>query len=150
MKSDHLLFYVYILQLNHSKYYVGRSSNAYKRIHQHILGKNSAKWVKLHGFHSVHDVYSAQTIFDEDLKTKEFMLEYGVQNVRGGAYFSPKLFEWQLNALQLEFDTALHRCFKCGKQLNRGHQCVARKELAIPYCYYCREFGHQMIDCAHL
>ncbi|KKS79142.1 MAG: excinuclease ABC C subunit domain-containing protein [Candidatus Beckwithbacteria bacterium GW2011_GWA2_43_10] len=33
------MYYVYILQLINQKYYIGRSDNLKRRLHEHIMGK---------------------------------------------------------------------------------------------------------------
>ena len=40
-KGDKMKFYyVYILQLSNKKFYIGRSDNLKRRLHEHILGKD--------------------------------------------------------------------------------------------------------------
>ena len=140
---------IYILLLNQDKYYIGRSYIPQNRIDQHRVGKyNAAKWVKLWGFNRVINILPEQNMFEEDYLTKIYMHKYGIEHVRGGTYFSPRLMPNQLELLQKEFDSALHRCFKCGDLFTRHHKCDYASKLI--YCYYCLDQGHRMKYCPKL
>ena len=148
---------IYILQLNNNKYYIGRSFNPEQRIAQHQSGTwKAARWVNLWGVKNVIDIIPESDVLAEDILTKGYMMQHGIQHVRGGTYFSPKLLEWQLKALQMEFDSAMGKCFKCGYYLNRYHKCpshndyMQRNKNGVVMCYYCREEGHRMMNCPHM
>lgn len=81
---------LYVLKLQHGKYYVGRTvRTSLQRVMDHIRGRGS-NWTKLHpplGLNadcvSVHD---GDTDYDETLLTLRMMREHGWQNVRGGKF----------------------------------------------------------------
>jgi predicted GIY-YIG superfamily endonuclease len=85
-------YWVYVLELNDNKYYVGLTTqwNAEKRIDQHKTGFFSAQWVKKHGYKKtlqIHDLgittrVEAQPV--EDILTRDLIKEHGLANVRGG------------------------------------------------------------------
>lgn len=140
---------IYILELNGGKYYIGRSYIPQNRIDQHRGGElHSAKWVTQWGFKGVLTVFPERNIFEEDYYTKLFMHKYGIEHVRGGTYFTSSLTPTQIAILQKEFDSALHRCFKCGDLFTRRHRC--NFATANTYCYYCMGFGHRMKYCPKL
>ena len=78
------LEYVYILELENDKYYVGYTENFDSRMISHF-GGNGSKWTKLHKPIAVIGV-SRGGKNDEDIKTIDMMIKYGYQNVRGGRY----------------------------------------------------------------
>lgn len=137
---------IYVLRLNHGRYYVGQSENVFARIQRH-KNNPSCQWVKMWRVDYVADIYNKTNHFDEDIITKKLMMQFGIQMVRGGTYYKPKLLRWQLSALQMEFDTAMHNCFKCGGQLRYGHQC---KNTKLSTCYYCKQHGHRVLECPNL
>ncbi len=47
--------YIYILQLENDKWYVGQTKNPQSRIQSHIDGKGST-WTKLHNVVDIYDV----------------------------------------------------------------------------------------------
>jgi predicted GIY-YIG superfamily endonuclease len=137
---------IYILGLNQGKYYIGKSINPYARIQKHKSG-NGAKWTKLWGVQYVHDIMDEKTLnsFDEDIITKQYMKTFGIMNVRGGSYVELNLLEWQLMALQREFDTSEDKCFKCGEDFNFKHKCYSN--IYRVRCYYCKSIGHRVFEC---
>jgi len=78
------LEYVYTLELENNKYYVGYTENFDSRMISHF-GGNGSKWTKLHPPISILEV-SRGDKNDEDKKTIQMMIKYGYQNVRGGKY----------------------------------------------------------------
>ena len=78
------LEYVYILELENDKYYVGYTENFDSRMISHF-GGNGSKWTKLHKPIAILKVSRGCKI-DEDKKTIDMMIKYGYQNVRGGRY----------------------------------------------------------------
>jgi predicted GIY-YIG superfamily endonuclease len=104
---------IYVLRLENGKVYVGKSNDVNKRYSQHLDGSGSA-WTKKYKPVSIEKVILNASPFDEDKITKEYMLEYGVENVRGGSYTQIKLPDEQLNNLEKEICSAKNLCFKCG------------------------------------
>lgn len=109
----HTMTSVYILKLGSGKWYVGRSGNADYRIHQHRNGEGSA-WTQKYGVLGVHAVHPDVDNFDEDAYVKRMMAEWGVDNVRGGAYSQFRLDSSTRQLLEREIRNARDTCFKCG------------------------------------
>jgi predicted GIY-YIG superfamily endonuclease len=84
--------WLYILKLNEGKYYVGQSTNPWRRIKQHENGFYSSQLAKKYGyldhlpFIDIGEVTSSEASHLEDIKTLETMKQYGYQNVRGGKF----------------------------------------------------------------
>ena len=94
-------YWIYVLELNDGKYYVGVTSqrNADGRIEQHKNGFFSAQWVKKYGYKNtmqVHDLGLTTLEEAEQVEmrlTFDMMKQYGADNVRGGkANYSGKYF----------------------------------------------------------
>uniref|UniRef100_K3X1K9 Uncharacterized protein n=1 Tax=Globisporangium ultimum (strain ATCC 200006 / CBS 805.95 / DAOM BR144) TaxID=431595 RepID=K3X1K9_GLOUD len=49
--------------------------------------------------------------FDEDKFTKKFMLEYGIDNVRGGSYSRVKLLLSEYEAISQQLHGSTDQCF---------------------------------------
>lgn len=85
-------YWIYVLELNDNKYYVGMTTqrNADGRIGQHKNGFYSAQWVKRYGYKStmqVHDLGLTTYTEAEEVETRltfDMMKQYGIENVRGG------------------------------------------------------------------
>lgn len=126
--------YIYVLKLESEKYYVGKTDDVLRRVGEHSSKASvSAEWTKHYSVVKLIYCMEEKTMFDEDNKTKEYMMKYGFQNVRGGSYSKFELEEDQLSLLKKELAGAMGLCFNCGRA---GHyigecsreQAVSRKE----------------------
>lgn len=107
---------IYVLRLQHSKWYIGKTRNIIERIKYHSEGMT--EWTRLHPIIRVEELLPLLDEFDEDNKTKKYMKAYGIDNVRGGSYTSTLLPQAVMDLLEKELCSADDRCFVCG---NRGH-----------------------------
>ena len=108
---------IYVLKLEQNKYYIGKSQNVYSRIQNHFNG-NGSVWTKKYKPIDIVEVIPNCSNFDEDKYTKIYMSQYGIDNVRGGAYVTTDLRQYEKNSLRKELNNIHERCFKCGK---KGH-----------------------------
>lgn len=113
---------VYVLELENNKIYVGKSNNPDKRINEHFQGSNCIWTSKYKPIKTKYVIKNCDE-YDEDKWTKKMMLEYGIENVRGGSYSQTYLPEYQIKSLEKEFKTLNDKCYNCG------------------------EFGHFISDC---
>lgn len=114
---------VYILRLEGGKYYVGKTGNAYRRFNDHFKGRG-ASWTKLNKPIQVENIIENKNLFTEDNVTKQLMLLYGIDNVRGGVYARPKLSDNDIQSLKKELWAVQNLCFLCGGKhfMNRCNQ----------------------------
>ncbi|MDX9695245.1 MAG: GIY-YIG nuclease family protein [Bacteroidales bacterium] len=82
--------YLYVLELQNDKYYVGITSNPKKRFYLHSKGKTSCFVRKNLPIKSIQKTLlktssKKQAEHLETMKTIELMQKYGVDNVMGGA-----------------------------------------------------------------
>ena len=106
---------VYVLKLEHGKYYIGKTTRPiFRRITEHFY-ENGSEWTRHYKPVHVLEVIDNANEFDEDKYTKIYMKKYGIDNVRGGSYTRIELLDYQLKSLQDEFCTVDNLCFKCNK-----------------------------------
>lgn len=77
--------WVYVLELENNKYYVGYTSHLKNRLKKHKKG-GSCNWVDKHPFKKVVEVRKALNKNLERKTTLEYMVLKGWRNVRGGAW----------------------------------------------------------------
>lgn len=109
------MVYIYALELQNGKYYIGRTSDLERRLDEHQHSNYSCAWVKEYPMVRVIEAYSNCDAFDEDKLVKVYMYRYGIRNVRGGAYTQVQLHEYQYRALKNELYSASGQCFRCGQ-----------------------------------
>lgn len=87
-------YFVYVLQLQDGKFYVGTTDNIYTRLMDHLtMSASSALWVKHHGpVQRVVEVCRNAGKSDELYKTLQYMSMFGWHNVRGSSYCKIQMF----------------------------------------------------------
>lgn len=105
-------FYIYILELEQNKFYVGKTNDLALRLKFHILKRNCS-WTNLYPLVKLIDVYKTNDVFEEDKSVKKYMMLKGVENVRGGAYSNFNLNKYQKIFILKEFCHLLGKCYYC-------------------------------------
>jgi predicted GIY-YIG superfamily endonuclease len=115
--------FIYALQLASNKYYVGKTyRDEMTRVLDHFES-NGSEWTKKYKPISILETYSTENSFEEDNLTKKYMINYGIDNVRGGAYTKIILEEWQIKSLEHEFKSVTDACFKFGQIGHFSNEC---------------------------
>ncbi|RQM11656.1 hypothetical protein B5M09_013678 [Aphanomyces astaci] len=148
---------IYVLALTHGKFYVGKTSrpNVEDRLDEHKRGNGSA-WTKRFPPLSVADVIHNADPFDEEKVTKQWMLQHGVANVRGGSYSRVELPPEQIASIENQLRGITDQCFKCGQSGHFANKCTAvvedddsseEVEEEEEVCGRCGREGHDKSAC---
>ncbi len=116
-------YVIYVLELEGGYFYVGKTQKKRLNVRMCEHRNGGCMWTKVHRFENVIKVDQMRSIFDEDNTTKQYMMRYGVDNVRGGSYSSQYLPIFQKKALEVEFRSAENKCFTCGEHGHYSHNC---------------------------
>ena len=108
------MVYIYILKLQHGKYYIGKTMNPSIRVSNHFKNKIT-KWTSKYKPLELVKVIPDCDDFDEDKYTKMYMDKFGIDNVRGGSYVSERLMKYQKMNIKRELTVVKNCCFNCGK-----------------------------------
>jgi hypothetical protein len=122
------MVYIYILQLEQGKYYVGKTMNPSFRLDSHF-NSNGSSWTKLYKPIKMVELIPDCDDYDEDKYTRMFMDKYGVENVRGGSFVSIELEQSTINHLTQMKNGTNDNCFNCGKSGHFAKYCKNKKEV---------------------
>jgi hypothetical protein len=132
------MVFIYVLQLEKDKYYIGKTNNPEFRLESHF-NSNGSEWTKLYKPLQVLELRPNCDDYDEDKITRQYMDKYGITNVRGGSFVSIKLQKSEIDILKQMSNGTNNNCFVCGKDGHFAKDCEDYDEVWI--CEYCgKEF----------
>jgi hypothetical protein len=114
------MVYIYVLELENNKWYVGKTTNPEFRLESHFNSNGSA-WTNKFKPIKLHQLIPDCDDYDEDKYTMMYMDKYGINNVRGGTYVQIQLADSVIENLIKISRCANDKCFICG---NSGHFAV--------------------------
>jgi len=146
------MVFVYIIQLEDDKWYIGKTSNPSIRLDKHFQGQGSY-WTKKYKPIKIHEIIPNQTEYDEDKWTRIYMDKYGIDNVRGGTWCQIVLDKDTINHIKKSLHATNDRCYHCGESGHFANKCTAE----IWCCDFCsKEYGtetktqtHENMDCLY-
>jgi len=155
---------VYALELVNGKYYVGKTVNVERRYRDHVNGHRSSAWTMKYKPVKILETIPYAHNLDEDRLTVEYMMKYGIENVRGGPYVSVKLSQDTMDHITKRIRMAYDLCMKCGGKDHFGAHCKAAKNKKTidevipeevtpdenPVCGKCGSGIHYTEDCCEI
>ena len=135
------MLFIYILELENKKYYVGKTTNPNYRLEQHFNNSGS-QWTKKYKPIKILELKPNCDDYDEDKYTRMYMDKYGINNVRGGSYVQIKLDKVTIENLEKMNRGTTDKCFLCGEKGHFAKNCNDNCNYEdVWICEYCdKEF----------
>jgi|UniRef100_A0A6C0IUC8 hypothetical protein len=121
------MVYIYILELQQKKYYIGKTENPSFRLEQHFESDGSF-WTKKYKPISIIENIAGCDVYDEDKYTIKYMEKYGINNVRGGSFCQIKLSDNNIITLEQIIKSVTDKCYICGRN---DHFAIDCKEKSV-------------------
>lgn len=101
----------FLIELEHGKFYAGSSSDPVKTLEECREGLGVA-WTQIHRPVRMREIVQVAKAEELDGYVRQWMLQYGVENVRGGSWYSPRLTDKDRQVLCGEL-TQQRGCMVC-------------------------------------
>jgi hypothetical protein len=146
------MVFIYVLELENKKYYIGKTTNPTFRLEQH--GKsNGSSWTQKYKPIKLLQLIPNCDNFDEDKFTLKYMEQYGINNVRGGTFCELKLKKDNIETIKKMINGSTDKCYICGESGHFANKCkqdydkIMEELIDNDLCFRCYRNGHYANDC---
>ncbi len=84
---------LFLMELEHGKYFVGASQDPLKTLEEHREGIAGIAWTQIHRPVRLREVVAVARPGELDDYVRRWMLQYGVEHVRGGSWLNIRLLD---------------------------------------------------------
>jgi hypothetical protein len=116
------MVFIYILELEDKKYYIGKTTDPNFRLQQHYKSFG-AEWTKKYKPKQLIKLLPNCDNFDEDKYTLKYMEKYGIDNVRGGSFVTLTLSKYEKKFLTKMIRSSENKCFYCDDKTHYINDC---------------------------
>ena len=120
--------FLYVLQLENNKYYIGATNTPIKRYKSHLDGKGP-RWTQLNKPIDIIEIKLNCDNYSEQNTTLDYMKKYGTENVRGGQYTNCQLKIYELQHINKSINSADNKCYRCGEKGHYIDKCKSSSSL---------------------
>ncbi len=145
---------VYVLELEDNKFYIGKTNNISRRFEDHKSSNSrSATWTRKFKPVRIIESYDNADGLDEDRITLEYMIKYGIDNVRGGPYVACDI-DSSREHIEHRIRMACDRCKNCGSKFHFLRNCPKNNRIKVKNsklkvkCESCGSAHHFTEDCS--
>lgn len=135
MDTD-ILFYVYVLELEDNKYYVGKTHNPNTRIGEHVMNTelkgSGSGWTSLYKPVRILEIIKCFNDLDEDFTTIKYMKNKGIDNVRGGSFCELNLPKECIYTIEKIISSSNDKCYYCNSNEHFISNCPMKDKRRKP------------------
>ena len=126
--------YIYKLNLEYGKKYIGKTQNLDKRMNDHFSGNGSKVTQKFKPINGevIDETYGYISSEVEHYHTEQYIKKYGYKNVRGGYYTNSQTLE---KNKKTKSKKTKNNCYKCGRAGHMSYDCYASTHKNGDYLY---------------
>ena len=119
------MVYIYIIQLEQGKYFIGGTHNPEFNLHRHF-DPTGSKWTLTYSPISIMYLITDCDEYDVDKYVRKYMDQYGIDNVRGGSFCEVDLPESSIALLNKMKDINNKTCSKCKQNGHYSEYCTTK------------------------
>jgi hypothetical protein len=117
------MIFIYILELENKKYYVGKTLDPNFGLQKNFKIDIFSEWTKKYKPKKLLKFIPNCDNIDEDNYTLKYMGLYGINNVRSGCFSELKLNKDKLNTIKKDINGIIGKCYICGENGHSEKDC---------------------------
>jgi len=121
------MLFIYVLELEDNKYYIGKTSNLSLRLDQHFNSSGS-EYTKKYKPIRLYELIPDCDDYDEDKYTLKYIKKFGIDNVRGGSFCEFNISKEYIATINKMINSSNNNCFICGLKDHFAKDCKKYKK----------------------